>query len=243
MQRFCSTSSSSQFQTDAKGSWLVIRAVLFDLDGTLFDRDTSVRTLIARQYDHFADALRHVPKQTFITRFMDLDARGYVRKDVVYQHLIAEYHVQDCVLEDLYDHFYATYHDCCRPFPGLHELLTQLRARDLKLGIITNGGHNFQMRTIEALGIGCFFGAILTSDQEQLKKPDARLFHRAVQRLDIPASEAVFVGDHPIVDIAGARAAGLKAIWRRDLHWEPAPDADGVIDHLAELESRLMNLR
>jgi putative hydrolase of the HAD superfamily len=220
----------------------VINAVLFDLDGTLFDRDTSVRILIARQYDRFADALAHIPKAAFITRFMDLDARGYVRKDVVYQHLITEYHLQDSVLEDLYDHFYATYHDCCTPFPGLHELLTELRARNLKLGIITNGGHTFQMRTIEALDIGCFFGAILTSEQEQLKKPDARLFHRAVQRLGIPVSEAVFVGDHPIVDIAGARAAGLKAIWRRDLFWEPPPDADGVIDQLPELESQLMKL-
>jgi putative hydrolase of the HAD superfamily len=241
-QRFCYTFGSSPFQADAKGAWLVIRAVLFDLDGTLFDRDTSVRTLIARQYDRFADALGHVPKETFITRFMHLDARGYAPKDVVYQHLIAEYHLHDCVLQDLYDHFYATYHDCCTPFPGLNELLNQLRAYDLKLGIITNGGHIFQMRTIEALNIGRFFGAILTSEQEQLKKPDARLFHRAVQRLGVLASEAVFVGDHPIVDIAGARTAGLKAIWRRDLFWEPPPDADGVIDHLPELESQLTSL-
>jgi putative hydrolase of the HAD superfamily len=230
------------FQANAKGWWFVIRAVLFDLDGTLFDRDTSVRTLIARQYDLFTDALRHVPKQAFITRFMDLDGRGYVRKDVVYQHLIAEYHLHDSAMQDLYDHFYATYHACCTPFPSLHELLKELRARDLKLGIITNGGHMFQMRTIEALNIGRFFGAILTSEQEHLKKPDARLFDRAVQRLGVAASEAVFVGDHPIVDIAGARAAGLKAIWKRDLFWEPPPDEDGVIDHLAELEGQLMNL-
>jgi len=63
----------------------MICAVLFDLDGVLHDRDASVRTLIAQQYDLFAHALRHVSKDDFIKRFMDLDARGYTPKDKVYR--------------------------------------------------------------------------------------------------------------------------------------------------------------
>jgi putative hydrolase of the HAD superfamily len=220
----------------------VIRAVLFDLDGTLFDRDTSVRTVIAQQYDLFAPALRHVPKDIFIRRFVDLDARGYAPKDRVYQQLVTEYIVTEISARDLYDHFYATYHRCCKPFADLHVTLAQLQTHEMRLGIITNGGHAFQMRTIESLSIVPYFSAIFTSEQEQLKKPDARLFHRAVQRLGVTASEAVFVGDHPIVDIAGARDAGLKAIWKRDSFWEPPISMDGIIDHLAELESQIMRL-
>jgi putative hydrolase of the HAD superfamily len=220
----------------------VIRAVLFDLDGTLFDRDTSVRTLIAQQYDLFAPALRHVPKDSYITRFMDLDARGYTPKDTVYQQLVTECQVSKISARDLYDHFYVTYHQCCTPFADLHDTLARLRTRDMKLGIITNGGHEFQMRTIEALSIAPYFAAILTSELEGLKKPDARLFHRTTQRLDVAPSEAAFVGDHPIVDIAGAREAGLKAIWKRDMFWKPPLSADGVIDNLSELEPQLMRL-
>jgi putative hydrolase of the HAD superfamily len=96
------------------------------------------------------------------------------------------------------------------------------------------------MRTIEALGIAPYFTAILASEREGLKKPDARLFHMAAQRLGVAPPEAVFVGDHPLVDIAGARGAGLKAIWKRDPFWEPPLSADGVIDHLSELEPQLM---
>src|SRR5262245_7644467 len=99
-----------------KGLRLVIRAVLFDLDGVLHDRDTSVLTLIAQQYDLFASALRHVSKDGFIKRFIDLDPRGYTPKDKVYQHLVTQCQVTGISAGDLYDHFYATYHRCCTPF-------------------------------------------------------------------------------------------------------------------------------
>jgi putative hydrolase of the HAD superfamily len=220
----------------------VISAVLFDLDGVLHDRDASVRTLIAQQYDLFAPALKPVSKDDFIKRFIDLDARGYTPKDRVYQQLVTACQVTEISAHDLYDHFYAIYHRCCTPFADLRGILARLRARDLRLGIITNGGHEFQMRTIEALGIAPYFAAILTSEREGLKKPDARLFHRAAQRLGVAPPEAVFVGDHPVVDIAGAREAGLKAIWKRDQFWEPPLSADGVIDHLSQLEPQLMRL-
>jgi putative hydrolase of the HAD superfamily len=218
----------------------VIRAALFDLDGVLHDRAASVRTLIAQQYDLFTPALTDVSKDVFIERFIDLDARGYKPKDKVYQQLVTELQVTGIGARDLYDHFYATYHRCCTSFAGLHGVLARLRTRNMGLGIITNGGHEFQMRTIEALGIAPYFAAILTSEREGLKKPDARLFHRAAQRLGVTPSEAVFVGDHPVVDIAGAREAGLKAIWKRDPFWEPPLSADGIIDHLSELEPQLM---
>jgi putative hydrolase of the HAD superfamily len=218
----------------------VIRAVFFDLDGVLHDRDTSVRTLIAQQYDLFAPAFRHVSKDDFIKRFLDLDARGYTPKDKVYQQLVTECRVTEVGASDLYEYFYATYHRCCTPFADLHGVIARLRTRDLRLGIITNGGHQFQMRTIEALGLAHYFTAILTSEGEGLKKPDVRLFLRATQRLGVAPPEAVFVGDHPTVDIAGAREAGLKAIWKRDPFWEPPLSADGVIDHLSELETQLV---
>src|SRR5262245_48722373 len=99
-----------------KGLGPVIRAVLFDLDGVLHDRDTSVRTLITQQHDLFAHALRHVSKDGFIKRFIELDARGYRPKDMVYQQLVTECQVTEISAGDLYDHFYATYHRCCAPF-------------------------------------------------------------------------------------------------------------------------------
>jgi len=213
----------------------MIRSVIFDLDGTLFDRDSSVRKLIARQYEAFTLALQHIPKAAYIDRFMELDARGYVRKDEVYRKLVEAHLIQGVTAGELFEDFYACYHHCCVPFPGLAEMLRLLKERGIKLAIITNGGHAFQMNTIKALGIEAFFSAILTSEKEGIRKPDPQIFQRAMERLGVGPAETVFVGDHPEVDIMGARQAGLKAVWKRDLFWEAPAQADGVIGHLSEL--------
>lgn len=213
----------------------MIKAVLFDLDGTLFDRNTSVQRLVRAQYDAYASALAHIEKPAFVARFVELDARGYVPKDVVYQRLVEEFSLHDLSASDLTGYFFAQYHCHCVPFPGLVEMLTDLHAHGLRLGVITNGGTAFQQNTLRALGIESSFSTVLISEAEGIKKPDPAIFHRALARLGVGADESLFVGDHPIVDIAGARNAGLKAIWKRDTYWEAPLDADGVLNALSEL--------
>ena len=63
----------------------------------------------------------------------------------------------------------------------------------------------------------------------------SQIFHRALERLHTNPAQAVFVGDHPEVDVAGARAAGMRAIWRRDRSVTRVVEADGVIDELSDL--------
>ncbi len=68
----------------------MVKAVLFDLDGTLLDRDTSVRQFISAQYDRLTEHLSYIPKQDYTARFIELDCHGHVWKDKVYQDLVAE---------------------------------------------------------------------------------------------------------------------------------------------------------
>jgi putative hydrolase of the HAD superfamily len=130
----------------------------------------------------------------------------------------------------------------CIPFQGLLEMLTLLEQQNYSLGIITNGRGAFQSRAIQGLGIENFFDVVLVSEVEQVRKPEAEIFDRALQRLNTNAETTVFVGDHPEADILGARNAGLRAIWKRNAFWPEPDEADAIIDELGELPGIVQQL-
>ena len=105
----------------------------------------------------------------------------------------------------------------------------------LKLGLITNGSIRMQSRKLQCLAVAPMFDTILISDAEGISKPDPRIFQRALERLETSPARSIFVGDHPEVDVAGAQAAGMQAIWRRDPNVSRIVDADGVIEQLGDL--------
>ncbi|TWT02522.1 HAD family hydrolase [Planomicrobium sp. CPCC 101079] len=212
----------------------MIKAVLFDLDGTLLDRDASLLAFIDRQYDRLEEWVGHVPKERFVSRFIELDNRGYVWKDKVYEQLIAEYEIQGISQEALLQDYITEFKNHCMPFPSLLAMLKRLKERSIPMAIISNGKGQFQLDNIKALKIESYFDAILISEWENMKKPDVRLFHRALDRLQVAPSESVFIGDHPENDVAAARNTGMKALWKKDPLWSE-PDSDGVIDDLMEV--------
>lgn len=212
----------------------MIKAVIFDLDGTLLNRDASVRAFINCQYELLNQWVGHIPKETYSSRFIELECRGYVWKDKVYQQLVDEFRItgitQEFLLQDYIEHFKQS----CIPFPNLIYLLEKLMRKSISIGLITNGKGQFQMDVIEALGIKKYFKTILISEWEGIRKPDPGIFYSALERLNVPAHQSIYVGDHPQNDIQAARNAGLTGVWKRDPLWDHA-EADFIIDDLAEL--------
>jgi putative hydrolase of the HAD superfamily len=215
----------------------MVKAILFDLDGTLLDRDASLLRLIHDQYDRFHAAFGHIPQDTFIKRFVELDAHGYVWKDKVYQLLIEEFGICGVSWDELLDDYLARFHEHCVPFPHLHATLEQLTLRQIKLGMITNGFTALQMSNIRALEIEHDFSVLLISEQAGLRKPDPRIFQKALDELGVSAQESMYVGDHPANDILAAQQVGMLGVWKRNDCWPPPAEADFVIDDLSELLS------
>ena len=192
----------------------MIKAVLFDLDGTLLDRDSSVKGFIYSQYDRLNNSVGHIPRETYVERFIGLDQRGYVWKDEVYKQLVKEFEITELAWEELLQDYINEFKNHCVPFPNLITMLEELKSRNLLLGMITNGRGQFQLDNIRALGIEKYFDSILISEWEGLKKPDPAIFKRALDRLKVSASQSVFVGDHPENDVKASRNVGMKGIWK-----------------------------
>ncbi len=218
------------------GEWVLqmIKAAMFDLDGTLLDRDESVKLFIEEQYNRFPQLKGYVTKNMYIKRFIELDNRGYVWKDKVYHQIANEFSLPEPSWEDLFADYINEFKNHCLPFPHLIEMLEDLKRNNFKLGIISNGFGQFQIDNINALGINEYFDVILISEWEGIKKPDPRIFNVALKQLQVSPNEAIFVGDHPKNDVKAAQDVGMKGIWKRDAHWEDV-EADYIVDGLLEI--------
>ncbi|MCS6800467.1 MAG: HAD family hydrolase [Chloroflexota bacterium] len=124
--------------------------------------------------------------------------------------------------------------------PHALPVLDWLRERGYRLGLISNTGRTpgTAMRQVLAdYGLLDRFDVTIFSNEEGLLKPRRELFDRAASRLGVPNEAVVHVGDNPVADVAGAKAAGMRAILLGTLPAAVAPDAR--IATLAELPAQL----
>ncbi|MEB4860198.1 HAD family hydrolase [Priestia megaterium] len=213
----------------------MIKAVIFDLDGILLDRDSSLKHFIQDQYERYSKELAHIPKQKYISRFIELDQKGYVWKDKVYQQLLNEYDLSNLTWEEMLDDYLHYFPAHCVPFLHMEHVLKELKKKGLLLGMITNGFTDFQWMNIKALRIDHYFDTILVSEQEGIKKPHKDIFLRALKALDVSAEESVYIGDHPENDVLGARGAGMHAVWKKDAFFDGSFTDSYIIEDLKEL--------
>jgi putative hydrolase of the HAD superfamily len=197
----------------------VIQAVLFDLDGTLYDRDLLVQTLIEEQFDAFHMELRDVDRPSFIQRIVNLDDHGFGDKVELYKMAGKEWLLSRELSDRLHLDFWSRYIRHCKVSEDTRTTLEDLRRHEKKLAVITNGATKWQQQKLDSLGITSLFDSVLISEAEGLRKPDRAIFERALERLSVRAEEAMFVGDNPEADIAGARAAGLVSVWKNVPYW------------------------
>jgi HAD superfamily hydrolase (TIGR01662 family) len=117
--------------------------------------------------------------------------------------------------------------------PGIPELLAELRARGLKLGVVANQAPHVLQR-LEAVGIRESFDFLGISEIERLRKPDPRLFLAVCRELGVPPAECVMVGDRIDNDIAPAAQLGMRTVLLRSGRhqdqqprtWREVPDAE-----------------
>jgi len=213
---------------------LTIKAVLFDLDGTLLDRDSSLLSFVSKQYERIPE-LQAVEKNRFIERFIELDCHGYVWKDIVYQQLIEQFSLQHIDWRLLLEDYLCNFQQHCIGYPNMLRMLKELKNNQIQLALVSNGYGQFQYDNFKALNIDHLFDEILISEWEGLRKPDPAIFLRALHKLDVSAEEAVFVGDHPVNDVRASRDVGMRAVWKRNGQSDQTVDADATIEDLKEL--------
>jgi putative hydrolase of the HAD superfamily len=213
----------------------IYAAVLFDLDGTLYDRDALVESIAGIQYDSHRGAVPEMSRETFVRLIIEMDDHGMADKLAGYRALAAEWGRPTELGDGLLEHFWALYDRQLQAPEDTHETLKALRAAGVRLGLITNGGATRQLKKLELMGLTDAFDAVLVSESEGVRKPEREIFDRALLRLGVGPAAAVFVGDNPEADVAGALGAGLAAIWKYTPYGTPPATSVPTVRRLTDV--------
>lgn len=210
------------------------KAVIFDLDCTLHDRETSLFLFLKSQYERLLANKSTVSFLAFYKEFLNLEQLGRKWKDVVYEELLVKYPEINLTRRELLDDYIYSFKDHCVAFEGTYDMLTKLKSQDYMLGMITNGKTDFQKATIHALGIGPLFDDIIISDEIGFKKPDKRIFEASLHNLKVNVEHAIYIGDHPVDDIRAASNLGLMTVWKVNNYWGKA-ETSYYFDSMSDL--------
>ncbi|MGH9303435.1 MAG: HAD family hydrolase [Acidimicrobiales bacterium] len=110
-------------------------------------------------------------------------------------------------------------------YPGVLEALEYLSAR-VPIGLVTDGAPAGQQAKLDATGAGAYVSVVVFSDElgREHRKPDPTPFVRALETLGVAPEDAVMVGDRPDKDIEGASRAGMRALRVRTGEFASSPD-------------------
>ena len=227
-----------------------IRAVFFDLGGTLFSyratRPHFDRVLegLAREHgiaEPFSE-VRAKYRAAMAAAGAEYDARPYyLHRDMfraAYLGMLRAYGLEARDSEALYEGQSQVGARFIALRPGVRETVAALRERGLHLGIVSNIDDD-QFRAIwEQLDIAAHFHATTTSEEARSCKPDPGIYRHALAKAPgVDAREVLFVGDSPRHDFAGAKPLGMRTAWIAERR-EELPEAlrpDHVIQEIPEL--------
>ena len=199
-----------------------VQAVGFDLDGTLFDHRGSatngvrffLRTLGTNPTDKAVDlwfAVEEAEFEHWRAGRISFQEQRRRRLRSVLTALGISFDDEPGCLDLLFDQYLTEYRRAWRLFADVAEVLSSLRDRGYRLGVLTNGSEDQQLGKLSATGVAEFFDVVCISETIGVQKPDSRAFETLARSLNVESHRCLFIGDSPDHDVAGATAAGMRA--------------------------------
>lgn len=205
---------------------MTIRAVLFDIDGTLLDHDRASRFALSSRAASLENPpdpdeagrvwleLEEVHYNEYLEGRYDLAEARRLRARGFVEHFDNR-RIGDDDATEWYEAYLEGYREGWSLFDDVEPLLERLEGIDppLRLGAITNADGRYQRVKVEAVGLGRLLDHFTASSEAGAAKPDPLIFRLVCEDLGLPPAEVAYVGDRPDVDAEGAVKAGLVGVW------------------------------
>ena len=207
----------------------MIRNIIWDLDGTLFDTYPAILQAFHRAVE---DCGVHIPYEWVLRQ-----ARNSLT--LYADALVVEYKLDAQELRRRYIAYYDEYPlKEQRPFPGVEEVCKHIRSKGGINVIVTHRRWSSAKKLLSTYKMSQYFTGLLTAEEGYPPKPDPAMFEEVISRFDLERSQTLAVGDRDI-DILAGNAAGVKTCLYRSGGTELEPDL--VIHNYGELLQLLLD--
>lgn len=201
-----------------------IKAVLFDFDGTIMDTNE----VIINSWQHTFRNL--TGKEADVNMLLGTFGEPL---EISIDKMLPEFS-RDDAMRIYREYQYCNFKGLISLFPGVVEVLRELKEKDIKTAIVTSRLRRTTMEGIEKFDLHDFFDTVVTMEDTKKHKPDAEPAFEALRRLDIEAERAIMVGDSKF-DIMCAQNAGVKSVL---VDWSVAAQAESGIENKADFKIR-----
>ncbi len=216
-----------------------MKAVLFDLDDTLYDVEEPFARAFAQRFGSTEAPVKGVLKahRRYSDEVFEASQSGAITMEEMYiyrmQRAMEDFGIRISAEEALaFQREYAQNQRWITLDAGMGRVLQFCRESGLSIGLVTNGGSAHQWKKIMPKE------NIFISGEVGLAKPDPEIYRFARKRLGLQTRELVYVGDTYKNDVAAAKQAGWKAVWynrREHALPEGEPLPDGIVKNADEL--------
>lgn len=200
-----------------------IRAVVFDIDNTLYDytdADLAAKAALFSYMKKNFGVAEEKSADIFKKCFAAQKAQLGKHAPAIHSRLIRFQLMLDEIGKPGFPHalhmahaYWDTFLDHMQPEDGIEALMAALKARGVKVAVGTNMTALIQYEKLTRLGLGTYVDRMVTSEEAGCDKPDAVFYRYLLGVLRLAPAECLFIGDNVINDYQASRDAGLAAAW------------------------------
>ncbi|MBM7840515.1 putative hydrolase of the HAD superfamily [Alkalihalobacillus xiaoxiensis] len=216
--------------------------IFFDLDDTLLNHEEAERKGALLFRNHY-DQLKNRTELTFEQQWKTASAhyfRHYLNGKISFEEqrierirAIFSDSITTKEARERFEVYIGYYEKNWSAFSDVHKCLQRI-SKVTKIGVITNGKREQQVKKIQAIGLSSMIDFLICSDDIGQAKPSVNLYHHACNRVGKDPAVCLYVGDNLKTDVYGSLNAGMEAIWLNRKR-KPVPMSVNAIVSLSEL--------